>query len=66
MKLLLPLDGSDLSEIVYPWAQLLGTQAELMRSYLPIDQMRLASGLPLTVSELVNNHEIEKGIEDYL
>lgn len=66
MKVLLPLDGSKLSQIVYPWAKLLGSEFELLRSYLPLDQTHLAAGITVAVSDLANNHTLEEKIQNYL
>jgi nucleotide-binding universal stress UspA family protein len=66
VKLLVPLDGSNLSEIVYPWVRLLGSEVELLRSYLPIEQVHLGHGLPITVARLVNDEGADVQIKAYL
>lgn len=66
MKLLVPLDGSSLGEIVYPWVRLLGSQAELLRSYLPSEELHLGHGLPINIAKLVNDEGLDVEINAYL
>ena len=66
MKILVPLDGSGLSEVVLPWAQLLGSKIELMKSYMPLDNIKLSPELPITIAEMVNDMDIHKNVEKYL
>lgn len=66
MKLLVPLDGSGLSEIVFPWVKLLATEVELLRSYVPLDQLHLAPELPITIAEMVNDDGIDRELITYL
>jgi nucleotide-binding universal stress UspA family protein len=70
MKILVPLDGSECSETAIPWARLLaegqGADVHLIRSYLPFANVHLSPQLPITVAELVNEHDQSKDIEEYL
>lgn len=66
MKLLVPLDGSNLSEIVFPWVRILGSEVELLRSYLPVEHLRLAPELPITIAEMVNDDQADDAVEKYL
>lgn len=70
MKLLVPLDGSSLSEMVLPWVKLLagdgGAEVELLRSYIPLEQLRMTPDMPIIAAQLIVDEEIDKGIKDYL
>ena len=58
MKILVPLDGSGLSEVVLPWAKLLGSKVELMKSYMPLDNIKLSPELPITIAEMVDQFRV--------
>ena len=66
MKLLVPLDGSNLSAQVMPWVKLLGDNVELLRTYIPVEELHLVQGLPMTISDLVNEQKPDDMIVDYL
>ena len=66
MKILVPLDGSGLSEVVLPWAKLLGSKVELMKSYMPLDNIKLSPELPITIAEMVNDMDVHKNVKKYL
>lgn len=70
MKLLIPLDGSQLSQAVLPWIELIADssedQIEMMRSFLPVEQLHLSTGLPITIAEMINNDDLHTRIEEYL
>lgn len=66
MNALVPLDGSELSEIVLPWAKLMADRVELLRSYLPLDNIRLTPELPMIIAEMVNDIDVDKNVGAYL
>lgn len=70
MKILVPLDGSELSQAVLPWLKLLADPAEdkveILRSFLPVEQLHLFTGLPITIVEMVNNNDLVREVEKYL
>lgn len=59
MRILVPLDGSELSELVFPWVRLLASkgenQIELMRSYRPLQAAGVVTEITMVATEIVRD-----------
>lgn len=70
MRILVPLDGSHLGEVVLPWVKLLASapdsQVQLMRSHRPLEDVKPVTGLALVATELVNETGLAARLESEL
>lgn len=69
MKVLIPLDGSELAESTFPWVRLLAQKEELqvtlVRSYFPALPIHVMPELTLPPMESVSGEAVER-LEEYL
>lgn len=70
MKMLVPLDGSSLSQVVLPWVKLLSSkgeyEVELFRSYMPLAPVMMLPELTLAAPNLLNDEEVAANVNSYL